>query len=68
MLVVQVRRWNGGDEELRPIGSFLGHKLGSRSLLEKVVIESVPGPAFAIERRNGFVCFFSKFSSSNFSP
>lgn len=67
MLVVQVGRWNGGDEELGPIGSFHGHELGFGSLQE-VAIGSVPGPAFAIERRNGFVCFSSKFSSSNFSP
>ena len=28
----------------------------------------VLGPALAIERRPGFVCFSLKFSSANFSP
>jgi hypothetical protein len=26
------------------------------------------GPAFAIERRNGALCFFLKFSSANLPP
>ncbi len=29
---------------------------------------SIPGPAFAIDNKNGFECFRLKFSSSNFVP
>ena len=32
------------------------------------LVTYVLGPALAIERRPGFVCFSLKFSSANFSP
>ena len=65
VLVVEPRGHNGGDEELRAVGC----EAVSKCTVAKARAGSVLlGPALAMERRPGVVCFSLKFSSANFSP
>jgi hypothetical protein len=64
VLAVQPRGLDGADEELRAVAGILVSRV-------RVVVFGctyVPGPALAMERIPGPVCFRLKFSSSNFSP
>ena len=69
MTTVVMKNWDPLLEERRDevsiydlIGSLVGRSDGGR------LVTYVLGPALAIERRPGFVCFLLKFSSANFSP
>jgi hypothetical protein len=66
MAAVQPVGDHSGDEELRPIATK--RQLGFVSIVLPGDEAYVLGPALAIESRPGRVCFFSKFSSANFSP
>ena len=63
-LAVQMRCRNGGDEKLGSVCACRFYLRVTTSFSDN----NKPGPEFAIERRKGLSCFFSKFSSSNFSP
>lgn len=67
VFTIQMRSGNSRDKELGAVGTFevAGQSLESYSSAEEL---ELPGPALAIDNRNGLSCFFSKFSSSNFSP
>ena len=76
MFVVKPRSDCGGDEELRAV-AVERSELGIGTLVEGeesdvIFFESgeayVLGPALAMERRKGLLCFNLKFSSPNFSP
>lgn len=60
VLVVQKRRWNGGDEELRPIG--IGPRVLAMSDDRK---SSLPVVLTAMLSKPAASCFRSKFSSAN---
>jgi hypothetical protein len=63
VLVVEPRRHNGGDEELGAVAN-----VGQRSSTQVWQLSYVLGPALAMDRRKGSLCFSWKFSSANFSP
>ena len=58
---------DSGDEELRAVAE--GERRVSASMSKTRHVQThVLGPALAMERRPGRVCFLVKFSSANFSP
>ena len=64
VLAIEPRGLDSADEELRAVAT-----VNVRSKSEKCrSCTYVPGPALAMERIPGPVCFRLKFSSSNFSP
>jgi hypothetical protein len=63
VLSVEPRGLDGADEELRAVAGVC-----QRGLRCAAKVTHVPGPALAMERIPGPVCFRLKFSSSNFSP
>jgi hypothetical protein len=65
VLLVQMWRGDGRDEELRSVGASLTSAIILRLFSRP---SHSPGPAFAMLSKNGLSWIFSKFSSSNFSP
>lgn len=67
VLPIQPARDDGGDEELGPVAK---RSVSAAGAAYDIVTGCtyVLGPALAIERRPGRVCFCEKFSSANFSP
>tara|TARA_R110002003_G_scaffold64_12_gene6066 strand:+ start:22907 stop:23209 length:303 start_codon:yes stop_codon:yes gene_type:complete len=63
VLAVEPRGLDGADEELRAVAGVCQWGLPCAG-----EVTHVPGPALAMERIPGPVCFRLKFSSSNFSP
>ena len=55
---------NCGDEELGAVARWIV----SYEAFMKQQMAYVLGPALAMERSPGLVCFLAKFSSANFSP
>ena len=66
MLLVQVRRGDSRNEELRSVGTWLTSATILRVRFSR--LSHSPGPALAMLSKNGLSWIFSKFSSSNFSP
>jgi hypothetical protein len=62
---IEPRGDNGGDEELGAVAVKVSEQLIEA---KKMADTYVLGPALAMERRPGRVCFREKFSSANFSP
>jgi hypothetical protein len=68
VLAVEPAGDDGGDEEL---GAVAARECVSGWLWKAVLRAGcayVLGPALAMDRSPGLVCFFWKFSSANFSP
>ena len=66
VLAIEPTSYGRGDEELRTITEAT--RLASTFQGAKEARPYVFGPALAMERRPGVVCFALKFSSANFSP
>ena len=66
VLAVQPIGDNGGDEELRSVADE--SRASQQGPGEKGGSAHVFGPALAMDKRPGIVCFLRKFSSANFSP
>lgn len=65
MLAIQPGGDNGGNEELGAVAKFRVSELISELMGGKAYVF---GPALAMERSPGLVCFLEKFSSANLSP
>jgi hypothetical protein len=65
---IQPRGLDGGDEELRAVAVRVMLAQAGDCSLGWFGSPYVLGPALAMERRPGRVCFLVKFSSANFSP
>lgn len=68
VLVVEPRRDDGRDEELGSVPLAAFSTTSAKITGEMSDFTYVLGPALAMERRPGSVCFKVKFSSANFSP
>ena len=66
--IIKPRRDDRGDEELRAVAISRCVLVKSLHLPRNAGATHVFGPALAMERRPGLVCFMTNFSSLNFAP